>query len=177
MRLRLHTMDGIHFDEHAPAPSLMLVHLAARTSSRLPLTLKTARVTTLIKAQRATSPSRPASSTGLWPTGSARQASISAASWSPVDAIAVLDGGMGFSLVPWKPVIEQRLGQQISATVQGSGASWEIGRQRGPSVGVTPSGACASGSSAISRLARSARALASFASYPDQILSHTEIVS
>ncbi|MBQ0216437.1 relaxase/mobilization nuclease and DUF3363 domain-containing protein [Alcaligenes faecalis] len=47
---------------------------------------------------------------------------------------AMLDDGMGFSLVPWKPVIEHRLGQQIAATVRGSGVSWEIGRQRGPSV-------------------------------------------
>ena len=48
---------------------------------------------------------------------------------------AMLDDGMGFSLVPWRPVIEQRLGQQVSATVCGGGVSWEIGRQRGPSVG------------------------------------------
>ncbi|MBO9749599.1 relaxase/mobilization nuclease and DUF3363 domain-containing protein [Xanthomonas phaseoli pv. dieffenbachiae] len=48
---------------------------------------------------------------------------------------AMLDDGLGFSLVPWKPVIEQRLGQQIAATVRGGGVSWEIGRQRGPSVG------------------------------------------
>jgi hypothetical protein len=34
-----------------------------------------------------------------------------------------------------------------------------------------------SGSSAINRLAHSARALASFASYADPLLSHTEIVS
>ena len=34
-----------------------------------------------------------------------------------------------------------------------------------------------SGSSAINRLARSARALASFASYADQLLSNTEIVN
>ncbi|MGV6475932.1 relaxase/mobilization nuclease domain-containing protein [Azotobacter vinelandii] len=47
---------------------------------------------------------------------------------------AMLDDGMGFSLVPWKPVIEQRLGQQLAATVRGSGVSWEIGRQRGPSI-------------------------------------------
>ncbi|HDR9224224.1 TPA: relaxase/mobilization nuclease and DUF3363 domain-containing protein [Burkholderia vietnamiensis] len=47
---------------------------------------------------------------------------------------AVLDDGMGFSLVPWRPVIEQRLGQQIAATVRRGGVSWEIGRQRGPSV-------------------------------------------
>ncbi len=44
---------------------------------------------------------------------------------------AMLDDGMGFSLVPWRPVIEQRLGQQIAATVRTSGVSWEIGRQRG----------------------------------------------
>ncbi|MDP1627275.1 MAG: relaxase/mobilization nuclease and DUF3363 domain-containing protein [Parvibaculum sp.] len=47
---------------------------------------------------------------------------------------AMLEDGMGFSLVPWRPVIEQRLGQQIAATVRGGGASWEIERQRGPSV-------------------------------------------
>ncbi|NIJ84928.1 type IV secretory pathway VirD2 relaxase [Xanthomonas arboricola] len=47
---------------------------------------------------------------------------------------AMLDDGMGFSLVPWQPVIEQRLGQQIAATVRGGGVSWEIGRQRGPGI-------------------------------------------
>ena len=47
---------------------------------------------------------------------------------------AMLDDGMGFSLVPWKPVIEQRLGQQLAATVRGGGVSWEIGRRLGPSV-------------------------------------------
>jgi type IV secretory pathway VirD2 relaxase len=47
---------------------------------------------------------------------------------------AMLDDGMGFSLVPWKPVIEQRLGQQLAATVRGGGVSWEIGRQRGLSI-------------------------------------------
>lgn len=44
---------------------------------------------------------------------------------------AMLDDGMGFSLVPWKPVIEQRLGRQLAATVRGGRAAWEIGRQRG----------------------------------------------
>ena len=47
---------------------------------------------------------------------------------------AMLDDGMGFSLVPWKPVIEQRLGQQLAATVRGGGVSWEIGRARGPAI-------------------------------------------
>ncbi len=43
---------------------------------------------------------------------------------------AMLDDGMGFSLVPWRPVIEQRLGQQLAATVRGSSVSWELGRRR-----------------------------------------------
>ncbi len=48
---------------------------------------------------------------------------------------AMLDDGVEFSLVPWKPVIEQRMGQQIAVTVRGSNSSWEIGRMRGPTVG------------------------------------------
>ncbi|WP_374443433.1 relaxase/mobilization nuclease domain-containing protein [Pseudomonas panipatensis] len=48
---------------------------------------------------------------------------------------AMLDDGMGFSLVPWKLVIEPRKGQQLSAAVRGGGVSWEMGRQRGPALG------------------------------------------
>lgn len=44
---------------------------------------------------------------------------------------AMLDDDMGFSLVPWKPVIEQRLGQAMTAVVRGNSVSWEFGRQRG----------------------------------------------
>lgn len=44
---------------------------------------------------------------------------------------AMLDDGTGFSLVPWRPVAEQRLGQQVSAIVRGSSVTWELGRQRG----------------------------------------------
>jgi len=40
---------------------------------------------------------------------------------------AMLDDGLGFSLVPWKPVIEQRLEKQLAATVKGGSVSWEIG--------------------------------------------------
>lgn len=46
---------------------------------------------------------------------------------------AMLDDGVGFSLVPWRPVIEQRLGQSLSAVVRGGFVSWEFGRSRGPS--------------------------------------------
>ncbi|MBD9397983.1 relaxase/mobilization nuclease and DUF3363 domain-containing protein [Pseudomonas sp. PDM11] len=47
---------------------------------------------------------------------------------------ALLDDGISFSLVPWKPVIEQRLGQSLSAVIQGNSVSWQLGRQRGPSI-------------------------------------------
>ncbi|MCI4005034.1 DUF3363 domain-containing protein, partial [Dickeya dianthicola] len=47
---------------------------------------------------------------------------------------AMLDDGIGFSLVPWKPVIERRLGQQLAAIVRGATVSWEFGRQQGPSI-------------------------------------------
>ena len=48
---------------------------------------------------------------------------------------AMLVDGLGFSLVPWRPVIEKLLGQQLAATVTSDGVSWEVGRARGPSVG------------------------------------------
>lgn len=44
---------------------------------------------------------------------------------------AMLDDGAGFSLVPWKPVIEQRLGQNISGVMRGGTVSWDLSRQRG----------------------------------------------
>ena len=48
---------------------------------------------------------------------------------------ALLDDGLGFSLVPWRPVIEKRLGQALSATVRGNHVAWEVGRLRGRSLG------------------------------------------
>lgn len=44
---------------------------------------------------------------------------------------AILDDGMGFHLVPWKPVIEQRLGLQVSAIVRGQSVTWQLGHRRG----------------------------------------------
>ena len=44
---------------------------------------------------------------------------------------AMLDDGIGFSLVPWKPVIEQRLGQSVAGVMRGGSVSWDLSRQRG----------------------------------------------
>jgi hypothetical protein len=44
---------------------------------------------------------------------------------------AMLDDGLGFSLVPWRDVIEKSLGQTVSAVVRGEHVSWHLGRSRG----------------------------------------------
>jgi type IV secretory pathway VirD2 relaxase len=48
---------------------------------------------------------------------------------------AVIEKSREFTLVPWRPVLERHLGQQVSGVMRGEGISWTIGRQRsGPSV-------------------------------------------
>jgi type IV secretory pathway VirD2 relaxase len=47
---------------------------------------------------------------------------------------AMLEDGLGFSLVPWRPIVEQRLGASLRAVVRGDGVSWDLGRQRGISL-------------------------------------------
>ena len=43
----------------------------------------------------------------------------------------MLDDGIGFSLVPWRPVIEGRIGQVITAVTRRDHVSWTLARQRG----------------------------------------------
>jgi len=45
---------------------------------------------------------------------------------------AMIDDGMGFQLVPWRPALEQQLGRYVSgATSPGGGIEWSFGRKRG----------------------------------------------
>ncbi len=45
---------------------------------------------------------------------------------------AMVDDGLGFSLVPWNQALEKRLGQHISGiAMPGGGINWDFGRQRG----------------------------------------------
>jgi Protein of unknown function (DUF3363) len=53
---------------------------------------------------------------------------------NPSGRFALLDDGLGFSFVPWRPVIEQSVGRQISAVVLGDYVSWSLGRERGLSL-------------------------------------------
>ena len=48
---------------------------------------------------------------------------------------AMVDNGLGFELVPWKPQLERHLGQTVTGTMTpGGGIDWILGRKRGLSV-------------------------------------------
>jgi len=45
---------------------------------------------------------------------------------------AMIDDGLGFQLVPWRPALEPHLGRQVSGTLTPSGGvDWSFGRNRG----------------------------------------------
>jgi len=44
---------------------------------------------------------------------------------------AMLDDGMGFSLVPWRPVIDGRIGHFVTAVTRADHVSWNLSRCRG----------------------------------------------
>jgi hypothetical protein len=45
---------------------------------------------------------------------------------------AMIDDGLGFSLVPWTPSLERQLGRQVAGAMQSSGMiDWSFGRKRG----------------------------------------------
>jgi type IV secretory pathway VirD2 relaxase len=44
---------------------------------------------------------------------------------------ALVENAQEFTLVPWRPVIEDRLGREVLGIVQGGSISWQLGRKRG----------------------------------------------
>jgi hypothetical protein len=45
---------------------------------------------------------------------------------------AMIDNGLGFQLVPWRPALEQQLGRQVSGVMASRGnVDWSFGRKRG----------------------------------------------
>lgn len=45
---------------------------------------------------------------------------------------AMIEDGLGFSLVPWQPVLDQRLGRHITGVMRGDGGiEWDLGRKLG----------------------------------------------
>lgn len=45
---------------------------------------------------------------------------------------AMIDDGLGFQLVPWRPALEKELGREVRAVITpGGGLEWSLGRKRG----------------------------------------------
>jgi hypothetical protein len=44
---------------------------------------------------------------------------------------AMIDDGLGFSLVPWRPVIEKEIGREVNGVMRGGEVSWQLGRKLG----------------------------------------------
>lgn len=51
----------------------------------------------------------------------------------PSGKFAVIERSRDFTLVPWRPVMERRLGQAISGKVSAGGISWDVTKVRGVS--------------------------------------------
>jgi len=48
---------------------------------------------------------------------------------------AMIDDGLGFSLVPWTPALERHLGRQVGGVATETGVDWSFGKKRGLGVG------------------------------------------
>src|ERR1700677_2204916 len=45
---------------------------------------------------------------------------------------AMIDNGLGFQLVPWRPALEKQIGRHVSGTLMpGGSVDWSFGRNRG----------------------------------------------
>jgi type IV secretory pathway VirD2 relaxase len=50
--------------------------------------------------------------------------------------MALIESSREFTLVPWRPVLERRMGQEVSGAMRGRDVSWTFGRERsGPEIG------------------------------------------
>ena len=49
--------------------------------------------------------------------------------------VAVIERGREFTLVPWKPVLERRLGQSVAGVMRGASVSFDLARKRGIGIG------------------------------------------
>jgi hypothetical protein len=50
--------------------------------------------------------------------------------------MALIENSREFTLLPWRPVLERRIGQEVSGVMHGRDVSWTFGRERsGPEIG------------------------------------------
>jgi hypothetical protein len=48
----------------------------------------------------------------------------------------MIDNRLGFSLVPWRPVLENKIGREVTGVVRGEDVSWQFGRARTLGIGI-----------------------------------------
>lgn len=46
----------------------------------------------------------------------------------------MIDDGLGFQLVPWRPALDRQLGATVTGTLTPGGVDWTLGRSRGLSI-------------------------------------------
>src|SRR5699024_5046551 len=44
--------------------------------------------------------------------------------------MALIESSREFTLVPWRPVLERRIGREVSGVMRGRDVSWTFGRER-----------------------------------------------
>jgi type IV secretory pathway VirD2 relaxase len=49
---------------------------------------------------------------------------------------AMIDNGLGFSLVPWRPVLENKIGREVMGEMRGKDVSWQFSRTRNLGIGI-----------------------------------------
>jgi Protein of unknown function (DUF3363) len=55
--------------------------------------------------------------------------------WPAVD-FAMIDNGLGFSPIPWWPVLENKVGRKVMGTMRGEDISWQFSRVRTLGIGI-----------------------------------------
>jgi len=48
----------------------------------------------------------------------------------------MIDSGLGFSLVPWRPVLANKIARQVTGVVRDEDISWQFGRERTLGIGI-----------------------------------------
>jgi type IV secretory pathway VirD2 relaxase len=108
--------------------------LATRQGQRL--LLAAGLIETLTSRELAAATAAIAERTGLAPRPSAAGEHVSGVYRERVNLasgrFAMIDEGLGFQLVPWRPALERHLGQRITGTMSpGGSVDWTLGRGRG----------------------------------------------
>lgn len=108
--------------------------LASRSRGRV--TLAPNLIETLRSSELREASARIAARTGLTPYETAAGSTIAGTYRERVTLasgrFAMIDDGLGFQLVPWRPALDSQLGMTVTGTMgAGGGVDWTIGRSRG----------------------------------------------